>query len=294
MHAEHDLLGVRRRDVFVRQRRTSDVIRRFGAAALVAGLALTGAALANSGIRAAPGPFVPTGIVNGGSTSGSWGDRSPAGEGLVLGCLSRRHYSLAITVRNRSRRPVTLTGVRGPNPLPRVVDRVAVQLRKAPSSTGDVPQPLLRQWSAAPLEPLTIRPGRNAVVQSDFLLRHCNSLPRGRDVVVPGSFVLSYRQAGHAARQRVEQAGAAFGVGPGPIIRSCGRVAGAVSLVAADIGCALAREAAPACRHMPHRTWGSCLAGGRRWGCHLHSSRVQQCSFEYRPSRWYEVRWPKR
>jgi hypothetical protein len=60
-----------------------------------------------------------------------------------------------------------------------------------------------------------------------------------------------------------------------------------------NIGCTLARTAATACHHMSHGTWGNCLAAGRRWGCHLHSSQVQECTFIYRTSRWYRVRWLK-
>jgi hypothetical protein len=89
------------------------------------------------------------------------------------------------------------------------------------------------------------------------------------------------------------QENAGFSVRPGPIIRNCTRVAGSVSVMSGNLGCALVREAAAACRHMPHGTWGTCLAGGRRWGCHLHSSWVQECSFVYRTSRWYRVRWAK-
>lgn len=247
------------------------------------------------GIQAGRGPFVPTGTLEAGSTSGHWGDGSSRRAGAVLGCFSRRHYSFAITVRNRSSRAVTLTGARGPDPLPRVLERVAMQVRAAPPPPiGEgIQRPLIKQWSAAPARPVTIRPGRRAVVQSNFLMRHCESLARNEKVVVPGSFVLGYRRSGRAGRQHVVQQNAGFSLVPGPIIRSCERVSGSVSLRSGNIGCELARRAAPACRHMSHGTWGNCLAAGRRWGCHLHSSWVQECSFIYRTSRWYRVRWPK-
>jgi hypothetical protein len=300
----------------VARRRILCVMRRFAASALVAGLALTGAACGASmrkaagraltrqqlvsltvpGVHAGPGPFVPTGTLEGGSTSGHWGDGSSARTGTVLGCLSRRHYSFAITVRNRSRRVVTLTGARGPDPLPRVLDRVAMQVRHAPPPPAGegLQRPLIQRWSAAPARPVRIRPGRSAVVQSNFLMRHCDSLPLHRRVTVPGSFVLSYRvPAGPAGHQNVVQRNAGFSLVPGPIIRSCSPVPGSISLMSGNIGCTLARKAATACHHMSHGTWGNCLAGGRRWGCHLHSSRVQECTFIYRTSRWYRVRWAK-
>jgi len=211
----------------------------------------------------------------------------------VLGCLSRRHYSLAVVVKNRSGRAVTVTGARGPDPMPRVLDRVAMQVRVAPHPTPRIPAPLIKRWSAAPMTAVTIPAGRSAIVQSNFLLRHCRALVGKRRISVPGSFVLSYRVAARAGTQHLLQENAGFSVGPGPIVRSCTSVAGSVSVVAGNLGCALVREAATACRHMSHGTWGTCLAGGRRWGCHLHSSSVQECSFLYRTSRWYRVRWAK-
>jgi len=169
-----------------------------------------------------------------------------------------------------------------------------MQVRLAPPPpTGDFPQLLIKHWSAAPARPVRIPPGRSAVVQSNFLMRNCRLLPRHRNVVVPGSLVLLYRQSGRAARQHVVQQSAGFSLVPGPIIRSCEPVPGSVSLMSGNIGCPLARRAATACRHMSHGTWGNCLAAGRRWGCHLHSSLVEECSFIYRTSRWYRVRWPR-
>lgn len=289
------------------------VMRRSTASALVAGFALTGVACGASVRTAAPrpparqqpvsltipgldagrGPFVPTGTLETGSTSGHWGDGGTARTGALLGCFSGRHYSFAIEVRNRAGTVAILTGASGPDPLPQVIDRVAVQVRPAPPPPiGEgIARPLIEHWSAAPTRPVKIRPGRSAVVQSNFLIRHCDSLPHDQKVVVPGSFVLRYRLSGHAGRQHVMQRNAAFGLVPGPIIRSCSRVPGSVSVMSGNIGCAVARKAATACRHMSHGTWGDCLAAGRRWGCHLHSSWVQECSFIYRTSRWYRVRW---
>lgn len=272
------------------------VMRRLTASALVAAaLAAASAALADPGLRSGRGPFVLTGTLASGSTSGEWGDSSSARTGTVLGCLSRRHYSSAITVRNRWKEAVTLTGARGPDPLRHVLARVAVQVRRAPApSVADrVPTPLIRHWSSARAKPVTIEPGRSAVVQSNFLMRHCGALAHGRKIVVPGRFVLTYRVSGRSGTQRVVQRNAGFTVAPGPIARSCARVPGSVSIESGNLGCGIVREAATACRRMAHGTWGTCVAGGRRWGCHLHSSWVQECTFFYRTSRWYRVRWAK-
>ncbi len=247
------------------------------------------------GVHAGPGPFVPTGTLNSGSTSGHWGDGGTARTGALLGCFSGRHYSFAVTVRNRSGKAVTLTDASGPDPLPRVLDRVAMQVRRAPPPPiGEgLARPLIKHWNAAPARPVTIRPGHSAVVQSNFLMRHCDSLPLHRRVTVPGSFVLSYRLSGRTGHQHVAQQDAGFSLVPGPIIRSCSPVRGSIGLMSGNIGCTLARKAATTCHHMSHGTWGNCLAAGRRWGCHLHSSQVQECTFIYRTSRWYRVRWPK-
>jgi hypothetical protein len=279
-------------------------MRRVTASVLIAGLVLTGVAQGASrqkatgipGVHAGPGPFVPNGELWGGSTSGHWGDGGTARTGALLGCFSGRHYSFAITVRNRSGAAVTLTAAGGPDPLPHVIDRVAMQVRHAPPPPmGEGLQvPLLKHWSAAHAAPVRIRPGRSAVVQSNFVMRHCDSLPHDKRVAVPGSFVLSYRlPSGRVRRQHVFQRDAGFSLVPGPIIRNCSPVPGSISLMSGNIGCTLARKAAIACRHMSHGTWGNCLAAGRRWGCHLHSSQVQECTFIYRTSRWYRVRWPK-
>jgi hypothetical protein len=265
------------------------------ASALVVGLALVSAAVASPGVRAGRGPFVLDGTFQGGASSGFWGDRSSARSGDELGCGSRRHYSFAVIVRNRSGTAVTLTGASGPNPRPNVVARVAMQVRHAPPPpVGEgLAQPLIKHWSAAPARPVTIKPGHSAVVQSNFLMRHCAALQDGRKVVVPGSLVLSYPMSGHAGKQHLVQQNAGFSVVAGPVFRSCARVPGSVSVRSGNLACALVREAATACRQMPHGTWGTCLAGGRRWGCHLHSSWVQECTFIDRTSRWYRVRWAK-
>jgi hypothetical protein len=259
-------------------------------------LVLASAALADSGLRSGHGPFVLNGTLNSGSTSGEWGDTSSARTGSVLGCLSRRHYASAIIVKNRSGKAVTVTSARGPNPMPRVLDRVAMQVRIAPRPTPvgiGVPRPLIKRWSAAPMRAVTVPAGRSTVVQSNFLMRHCHLLAGNRRIVVPGSFVLGYRVAGHGGTQHLRQKNAGFDVRSGPIIRSCTPVPGSTSLVSGNVGCTIARKAATACHHMSHGTWGNCLGAGRRWGCHLHSSRVQECTFIYRTSRWYRVRWPK-
>jgi hypothetical protein len=124
-------------------------------------------------------------------------------------------------------------------------------------------------------------------------MRHCRELASGKKVVVPDSLVLTYRSSGHTAKQTVSQHNAGFSVALGPTIRPCAPVFGSLELVAADISCAVAQQAALACRHMTHGTWGDCSALGR-WGCGLAAVSVERCSLSERRARWFRVRWTKR
>lgn len=246
------------------------------------------------GIAASPGPFVPSGGIAMGPQSGLWGDGSSGPQGTKLGCFAGRHYAMAVTLRNRSNTAVTLTRAGGPTPAPGIVERVAVQLRPAPPPpTGDLVQSPLRHWSAAPTRPVTIPPGRSAVVQSNFLMRDCRELTSGRTVTVPGSLPLVYRSGGHTRRQTVSQTSAGFVLVAGPTIRRCARVPGSVYLLAADVGCAAAKAAAPACHPMSHGSWGTCSAAGHTWDCGLAASSVERCWLPERSSHWLRVRWRK-
>ena len=242
-----------------------------------------------------PQPFVANGGVGAGPGSGLWGDRGSGPDGLRLGCLARRRYALVVTMLNGSNSAVTLMGARGANPAPRVIRRVAVQFRLAPPPpNGDIEVALLRRWSAAPAVPVTIPPGRSAVVQSNFLMRHCEELPRGRALVVSGSLVLSYRTAGHAGGQEVAQRSARIMLTRGPTIRPCIPVLGSGSLLAADVPCTVARWGAMGCRRLPHRSWGACSAAGYSWDC-TYTGGTRRLSVELcwlaSKSQWFKVHW---
>jgi hypothetical protein len=240
-------------------------------------------------------PFVPNGGVEAGPGSGLWGDKGSGPDGQHLGCLARRRYALVVTLRNRSSSAATLTGARGADPAPRIIRRVAVQFRLAPPPPeGDFFVPNLRRWSAAPAVPVTIPPGRSAVVQSNFVMRHCEELPRNRALVVNGSLVLSYRTAGHEARHEVAQRSARIILERGPTIRPCIPVLGSGALVAADVPCRVARWAAGSCRRLPHRSWGTCSAAGYTWNCtytgHTRPPSVELCWLASK-SQWFKVHW---
>lgn len=253
--------------------------------------------------RVGRGPFTPSGGWAGGSGSGLWGDGATGPRGSTLGCLDDRHYSYAFGVENRSKARITLTSARLPNPAPRIVARVAIQLRLSP------PQPptqgdqlhlelVYRHWSAAATTPVTIPPGRIATVQANYLMRRCDELRPDRRVSVPSSLVLAYRRAGKTGRQEMTLPGNSFVVIPGPVKRTCDPVAGSARLVAADIGCDLARRLAPACTQMKNGGWLGCTVAGTFWECGRFAGPGyplrETCYLPHRKSHWFTVVWLNR
>jgi hypothetical protein len=240
-------------------------------------------------------PFAANGGVEAGPGSGLWGDKGSGPDGLHVGCLAHRHYALVVTLSNRSTSAATLTGARGADSAPRIIRRVAVQFRLAPPPPdGHFFGANLRHWSAAPAKPVTIPPGRSAVVQSNFVMRHCETLRRHRAVVINRSLVLSYRTAGHAGTQKVAQRSARIILGRGPTIRPCIPVLGSGALFAADIPCWVARSAAMSCRHLPHRSSGTCSAAGYAWNCTFTGRKrppVAELCWLASKSQWFKVRW---
>ncbi len=260
-----------------------------------AAILLLGAAGCGDSSHGFSQPFVANGGIASGPGSGLWGDTTSGPDGEHLGCLAGRHYAFAVTLRNRSHKAVTLTGVRGPDPAPRIIHRVAVQFRLAPPPPkGDLVVTNLRRWTAAPAVPVTIPPGRSAAVQSNFLMRHCQELARNRTLVVDGSLVLSYRTSLHAGRQELAQRSARIILTRGPTIRGCPRVPHSAGLVAADIACKVARRAALGCHRLSHRTWGTCSASGHVWNCTSTAPAgrpsVESCWLASK-SQWFKVRW---
>jgi hypothetical protein len=269
-------------------------MRRLASYVLVAGLAFAGAGCGSSGkksvvlptgpglspvarhaspSRVGPGPFVPSGGFAGGGGSGLWGDGASGPDGTSLGCLNKRRYSDAFGIENRSKVAVTLTAVRGPNPAPRIIDRVATQMRLSPpqrprsNGWGGNLDLVYRGWSAARGRPVTIPPGRIATVQTNYLMRSCADLAHGRTVTLPGWLVVAYRSSGHGGAQKLTLPGRRITLRAGPTRRTCIPVFGSASLVASDVGCAIARQGNRACHPMSHPTFGVCTVAGRLWDC---------------------------
>jgi hypothetical protein len=252
------------------------------------------------------GPFVLNGGFSGGGESGLFGDGADGPKGTSLGCINQRHYSQAFGIQNRSHTPVTLVGADGANPSPQIVDLAAIQFRLSPplKRAGTVStlgggsagmDLVVRPWSAARTKTLRLPPGRIATVQSNYLMRHCTKLGSGRKIVVPGSLILHYREAGRAHQKSIPLPSLRFVLHPGPTKRRCTPVSGSTSFVAADTRCGAARQASVACHPMSHNSWGVCTVAGVLWDCGSTagpgSPYVETCDLPHKKSHWFRVRW---
>lgn len=169
------------------------------AVVLMVGLGLAGMAAA-----AAPAPtrpFVATAIALGMTGVGD-GASTPTGDHLR--CRSGRHYAQNLTLRNRSRVPVTLIGAGLDRSSARIVQRVAVQIRLAPRPlNSEVEVPGLRNWSRSAATPVTIPPGRSAWVQSDFLIHNCTLLVGDRKLIANRAMTLLFEVSGKLTSQQL-------------------------------------------------------------------------------------------
>jgi hypothetical protein len=113
---------------------------------------------------------------------------------MHIGCIDGRRFAVLITVHNRTPGTVTLLGGDGRQVSSDVVDRVAVQVRLAPPPPkGDLLQAGLRSWSGQMSAPAAIPAGRDAWVQSNFLMRRCSSLGGHAALTVNRTITLTYR-----------------------------------------------------------------------------------------------------
>src|SRR5438094_1901648 len=168
-----------------------------------------------TGCSAGARPFTAGGGVEAGPGSRLWGDGSSGPDGMEIGCIPGRRFAVVITVRNRTKRTVTLLSADGPPPLPGVIDRAAVQVRLAPPPPkGDRLVIGLRVWSRRDAEPIAVPPGRSGWVQSNFLMRNCAML--SRPSTAEGSITLRYRVGGSLGREVVSVAAAQILLTRGP------------------------------------------------------------------------------
>jgi hypothetical protein len=312
-----------------------NVMRRYASGAFVLGLALVAAgcgsshAIVHGGPPAAaardisrhseepenhvgPGPFALSGGFASGGTGGLLGDGwGSNARGTRLGCQDGERWSYAFGLVNRLNAPVTVTGVRAPNPARAIADRVATQLRLSP------PQPppskvvngfgppiglVYRHWSAAPTHAVTIPPRRMATIQSNFLMTHCSSLAPGRTISIPARFVFAYRKSGHHGAQVIGVPSMRLLIGAGVVPHACEPVAGTAYLTAVGLGCADARAGVQACNPLPrahktHSLWngGTCTVSGATWSCGRFEGPgwpfLETCYSPNDKTQWFSTVW---
>jgi hypothetical protein len=171
-----------------------------------------------AGPRSAKRPFAPGGSVEGGPSSGLWGDGSSGPTGMHTGCIRGRRLAVLITVHNRSKRTITLLGADGAQPFRGVIERVASQVRLAPPPPkGDLMVVGLRPWSGRDSSPVAIPPERDGWVQSNFLMRNCALLRGHQPVTVNRSTTLRYNGDGGSGTQVVGVPGARIILTRGPL-----------------------------------------------------------------------------
>jgi hypothetical protein len=120
-----------------------------------------------------------------------------------LSCVPNRLYVQAVTVRNRSRKTVTLTRAdREPALAPRIIHLVVAQLIPRPRGVNAATA-LKQHWQPEYGRPVNVRPGRQAIVETFVYVEQCRGLAGGRTVVVPGDLSVTYRTGGETHIQTV-------------------------------------------------------------------------------------------
>jgi hypothetical protein len=162
--------------------------------------------------------FVVEGGMSSGPESGAWGDGTSGPSGLHVGCIDGRRFSVLITVHNRTKQSIRLVRAGGPEEAPAVIKRVAVQVRLAPPPpTGDRFVDRLRGWNDDNSPGAEIPAQRDAWIQSNFLMRNCQSLRQGKTLTVNRSTTLTYSAHGAEGTETVTVRGAKIILTRGPL-----------------------------------------------------------------------------
>jgi len=136
---------------------------------------------------------------------------------MHVGCIDGRRFAVLITVHNWAKDAVTLLRAGGPEDAPTVIKRVAVQVRLAPPPpTGDRVVAALREWNGKESPPAAIPAGRDAWVQSNFLMRNCRSLLR-KETLTANRTTLTYSVTGAGGTQVVSVRSATIILTRGPL-----------------------------------------------------------------------------
>jgi len=186
---------------------------------LVLGLPVLAALLAGYGATQdiPKAPFVAEGGISSGPSSGLWGDGTSGPSGMHVGCIDGRRFAVLITVRNRTKHTVTLLRAGGQS-ASNVVERVAVQVRLAPPPPiGDRFVAGLRGWNGKKSPAAAIPAGREAWIQSNFLMRNCRSLRRGEVLTFDRRITVTFSVSGGSGSEVVSVAGARIILTRGPL-----------------------------------------------------------------------------
>lgn len=149
-------------------------------------------------------PFDAGDGVEAGPGSRLWGDGVSGPSGMNLGCISGRHFAVVVRVHNGTERAVTILSGGGEQPIAHLIDRVGVQVRLAPAPPkGDLVIAGLRPWSRSASAPVAVPAGRDAWIQSNFVMRDCALLPPDQAVPTNGDITLTYGIDGAQGTQRI-------------------------------------------------------------------------------------------
>lgn len=190
-------------------------VNRVPAVMVVLGLVVAVGSGCEASTQALSAPFAAEEGMSSGPSSGLWGDGSSGPKGMKIGCIDGRRFAVVITVRNRTKRTITLLGGGGWQGSPGT--RVAVQVRLAPLPTEGLLQPGLRVWIGQKSPPVAVPGGRSAWVQSNFLMRNCRSLPRNEPLTLNRSITLAYEADGIRSTQAVSVPAARIILTRGPV-----------------------------------------------------------------------------
>ena len=179
-------------------------------------LAIAPSGCADDGDSSVKRPFTSAGGVENGPTSSLWGDGGSGLQGSSIGCIRGRRFAVLITVHNQTRKTLSLLGAAGTQSLRDVIERVAVQVSLAPPPSGGYVVTGLKSWNSRSSPPVQVPPGRDAWVQSNYLMRNCAHLRVSEPATINRSTTLIYRAGAGRQTQTVSVPAAQITLTRGP------------------------------------------------------------------------------
>jgi hypothetical protein len=182
--------------------------RRFAALTCVA---LSAAGFAGCGSGAPDGaPFV---VLSGVSTGG-WPVLASTPQGITIRFIERTRFGVGVTLRNRSRRSVTVVDARAVEPARTLVHQIGTRFVpwNPPTCSGNHSCPLVSffrpSYGAVRPLPVNAAPGKEVGVQLNFGLDSCRAVPFASPAA-PQLLVVDYRYGRGALRREALPLGSA-------------------------------------------------------------------------------------